>query len=162
MIVVSDTSPVTYLVQINCLHLLSLMYKKIIIPNQVFDELMNLHHREEDALQAALRQGWVEVHEVTDEILYLSLLGEIDPGESAAITLAMEKHADLLLIDERKGSQKAALFNIPAKGILGVLAEAKKQQLIPSFNKKLTELTTVTSFRISKHLLSQLINTFND
>ena len=67
-----------------------------------------------------------------------------------------------MLIDERKGNQKAAEFNIKSKGVLGILAEAKKQHLIPSFTKVLMQLTEQTNFRISKNLLTQLINTFND
>ena len=112
MIVVSDTSPITYLIQINCLHLLSLLYQKIIIPKEVFNELLQKHDFINDALQSALAAGWVEVSDISNHKLYQSLLLEIDPGESVAITLAIEKHADLLLIDEKKGNQKVAEFNL--------------------------------------------------
>ncbi len=162
MIVVSDTSPITYLIQIDSLHLLSLLYQKIIIPQEVYNELLKKHDTVNDVLQLGIEKGWVEISDIVNRKLYESLLLEIDPGESAAITLAIEKNADLLLIDERKGNQKAAEFNIKSKGVLGILAEAKKQHLIPSFTKVLMQLTEQTNFRISKNLLTQLINTFND
>lgn len=42
MIVVGDTSPLNYLVQIGCAELLSQLYKRLLVPNAVAVELMDL------------------------------------------------------------------------------------------------------------------------
>ena len=39
MIIVSDTSPITNLYQIGKLHLLESLFKQVIIPSKVFEEL---------------------------------------------------------------------------------------------------------------------------
>lgn len=58
MIVVSDTSPITYLIQIDSLHLLSLLYQKIIIPQEVYNELLKKHDTVNDVLQLGIEKGW--------------------------------------------------------------------------------------------------------
>jgi hypothetical protein len=60
------------------------------------------------------------------------LQAELDPGESAAIALALEIGADLILADERKGRKKAQAMGLSVVGLLGVLSEAKREGLIPA------------------------------
>ena len=40
MVVVSDTSPISGLYRIGYLHLLQLLYREVVIPNAVFEELV--------------------------------------------------------------------------------------------------------------------------
>jgi uncharacterized protein len=42
MIIVSDTSPITNLYQIEKLYLLQLLFKNVIIPSKVFEELSEM------------------------------------------------------------------------------------------------------------------------
>ena len=51
----------------------------------------------------------------------------MDPGESAAIALATELHADLLLLDEEKGRRTARQLGLRTAGILAVLLDAKTE-----------------------------------
>lgn len=39
MIVISDTSPLRYLIEIDLVHILETLFGKVIIPQAVFDEL---------------------------------------------------------------------------------------------------------------------------
>ena len=62
----------------------------------------------------------------------------MDAGELAALALAELLHANILLMDDRKGYDEAIRRNLRAVGTLGVLAEAAAQQLIDlpqRFNK---------------------------
>lgn len=49
----------------------------------------------------------------------------LDPGETAAILLAEEIGADLILIDERAGRAVAESRGIAVRGTLGVLVQAR-------------------------------------
>mgnify|MGYP001767929126 CR=1 FL=1 len=49
---------------------------------------------------------------------------DLDGGESEAIALAIELSADLILIDERKGTEAARRLGLTTIGVLGVLLEA--------------------------------------
>jgi predicted nucleic acid-binding protein len=44
--------------------------------------------------------------------------------------LALERHADLILVDERIGRRVAMALGLRVTGLLGVLAEAKRAGLI--------------------------------
>jgi len=55
---------------------------------------------------------------------------ELDPGEAEAIVLAIERQADLLLVDERRVRRSATAAGLTVTGLLGVVAKAKRAGLI--------------------------------
>jgi uncharacterized protein len=59
----------------------------------------------------------------------------LDPGESHAIVLALEKQADELLIDERRGRQEAMKLGIPIIGILVCCSLLNSVVWFPKFNR---------------------------
>ena len=121
MIVVSDTSVITNLAQIEYLDLLKNLYRRIVIPTHVSDELM--HHA--GTMNLVKECSWIEAVDPTDKKLHEKLLTTLDPGEAAAIVLSKELSADLLLIDERKGRRVAKDNGIRIVGLLGVLIDGK-------------------------------------
>jgi uncharacterized protein len=84
--------------------------------------------------------------------LKVDFLDTIDAGEASAISLARERHADLVLIDERAGTDTARSVGIPVVGTLGVLIEAGIERLI-DFERALNLLTAKTSFYASNALI---------
>ncbi len=58
-------------------------------------------------------------------------------------------NADLLLIDEKIGKQFAEAENIPCKGVVGILIEAKKKGLLPLIKPLLDDLIINLKFRLS-------------
>jgi uncharacterized protein len=99
MTVVSDTSPVTNLMQIDQLSLLQKLFGVVILPKAVYEELCVI------PAQKILidQQTWLFVQKPTDEKLVAELKKELDKGEAEAIALALELKAEALLIDELKG-----------------------------------------------------------
>jgi predicted nucleic acid-binding protein len=53
-----------------------------------------------------------------------SLAAELGAGEREAISLALEVHADVLLIDERAGRREAEVRHLEVAGTLAVLLQA--------------------------------------
>jgi predicted nucleic acid-binding protein len=51
---------------------------------------------------------------------------DLDDGEAAVIALALERGADLVLIDESDGRRIADLYGLPKTGVLGLLLRAEK------------------------------------
>lgn len=149
MIVVADTSPLNYLIQVACESLLPALYRSILIPSAVVAEL------EDPRAPAPVKQWmahvpeWVEVKKVVGQPdVALWVLG---PGEQEAIQLAEEQHGDLLLIDERKGRIEATRRGLATTGTLGVLLVAAERGLIDaedSYNRLMRE----TNFRITPKL----------
>lgn len=103
MIVVCNTSPITNLAAIGQLSLLQQLYNTILIPEAVCGELV-------DVSSPVPGTQEVQTRSVVDRELATSLGQELDPGEAEAIALALELHADLLLLDERRGYQVASAF----------------------------------------------------
>ena len=104
-VVVSDTSPLNYLVQIKCAHLLPALYEHILIPSVVLRELENAGAPAIIGTWLSRLPQWIvvrAVHAFTDPGLY-----ELDAGERHAIQLAKDENADLLPMDERAGVRAA-------------------------------------------------------
>jgi hypothetical protein len=85
MIVISDTSVITNLIQLNELSLLPHLFEKIIIPTRVYEELGKLPSQ----IDHIDKLGWIEVREISDADLFRRLLESLDEGESASIVLAL-------------------------------------------------------------------------
>ncbi len=60
-VVIADTSPINYLILINCVDLLRELYAHIIIPSEVFEELTSAGAPPEVAAWVRSRPEWVEV-----------------------------------------------------------------------------------------------------
>jgi predicted nucleic acid-binding protein len=71
----------------------------------------------------------------------------LDPGESAALSLAMVARADEVLIDDWAGRTEAERRHLHVTGTLGVLAEAHLAGLL-DFDRALEKLRA-TNFRLS-------------
>jgi predicted nucleic acid-binding protein len=128
LLVVADTSPIRYLVQIGQIDLLATLFERILIPAVVADELS--HPSAPPAVQAWVREppGWTEIRSVAD--IDDPSLNRLDPGEKASITLGISLKADLILIDERKGAIVAVSKGFETTGTLGILDLAARRGLI--------------------------------
>ncbi|TAK32788.1 MAG: DUF3368 domain-containing protein [Saprospiraceae bacterium] len=157
MIVVSDTSPISNLFVIGKLELLRDVYQQIIVPQAVFNELMKLQAFGYDVRQIG-DLDWITVRKPTNLKQVLLLQMSLDAGESEAIVLSQEIHADLLLIDERAGAKKARELGLKTIGLLGVLVKAKELNLIVSLKPILHDLETKAGFWLSTKLKKEVLD----
>lgn len=150
MIAVSDTSPINYLVLIDCIQVLPALFDRIIIPRAVFEELASPSAPEMIQTWLANPPGWfgVQTFHGTDPALKY-----LDPGERDAILLAGVLNADLLLLDENLERQAARQRKLKVTGTLGLLDRAASRGLI-DLSVAMDRLTQ-TNFRISPKLLQQ-------
>jgi predicted nucleic acid-binding protein len=153
MIVVADTSPINYLVLIDAVGILPVLYQNIVVPNAVFEELQAAETPEKVRKFIQNRPGWFDVKQAA--ILIDSELPELDAGEREAIALTEELNADALIIDERAGREEAKRRGIFVIGTLGILNSAAEKDLLdlPIALKNLQQ----TSFRVSEKLVSDLL-----
>lgn len=156
MIVVSDTSPIIGLAAVGQLDLLRKLYGTVLLPTAVMTEFTAA-----DPPAPGFREvqdaDWFRVLQVGEPTLTTPLELELDRGEAEAIALSVEHHADLLLLDERKARTVARRLGRPVIGVLGVLVEAKRRDLLPAVRPVLDGLLTRAGFRISKSLRSRVL-----
>ncbi len=148
MIVVSDTSVVTALIQIGRIDPLSEIFGGIVIPESVSEELAVCHI----GLPA-----WIRTVGVRNKHLVGEFSAELDAGESEAIALALELNADFLPMDERLGRAAAQCAGLNVVGILGVAVAGKRKGLIEKVAPFIRDLREIASFRISAELEARVL-----
>jgi uncharacterized protein len=148
MIIVSDTSAITSLLQIGRLDILSMLYEEVVTPIEVATELQRFHPKLPNSIR---------IVPVTDLMQLEKLKIEFDPGEAAAITLMLEGKGDLLLMDEKRGRRVAARERLAVVGVIGVLLEAKQSGLITSLSAIFADLERIAGFRISPRLKQRVL-----
>lgn len=142
-IVIADTSPINYLILIGEIGVLPRLYGRVVIPDAVFAELIDI------GAPAAVREwtmqppDWLEVRIAPSPSA--SLL-DLDFGEASAISLAEFETEVLLLIDESAGRREASRRGIQNIGTLGILRAAAILHLLdlPSALDRLA----ATNFRV--------------
>jgi len=132
--VVSDTSPLISLAAVGLLSLLRGLYREIVIPATVYDEYEAGRRPSEPPLQ---NLAWITISGLTSD---LSIPAALDPGESAAIALAVQAKARALLLDERMGRRVAIEFGLPVVGTMGVLLRAKQAGLVSNVRPTVDEM----------------------
>lgn len=157
MIVVSDASPLIALAAVGRLELLHRLYGEVLIPEAVYREVTTSapHAIGAEEVKAA---EWIRVQPVRERTLVVALSLELDAGEAAAIALAVESGADLLLMDERRGRLAAVRLGTHVIGVLGVLIEAKKTGMLPEVRPLLDALERNAGFHIGAALYRRVLS----
>lgn len=154
MIVVADTSPINYLILIDQIEILEVLYGKILIPHAVHEELLNLKAPSSVRTWAKNPPGWLEILSPSTQLH--PPLPRLDRGEAEAIALAKELHADWLLIDEAAGRDEATKRGLQTIGTLGILREGHKAGLL-DLRSSMDRLRT-TGFRVNPSLIQLLLD----
>lgn len=146
-VVVADTTPLNYLIIIERTHILASLFGKVLIPQAVIEELQ--HPKAPMAVSQWLRRlpAWLEITPVQqlDETLRLG------KGENQAISLALERHLKVVLMDERLGRGAAEDRGLIAIGTLNLIDLADEHGLTDGI-AALNDLRQ-TTFRADPELL---------
>jgi len=153
MIVVSDTSAITNLIQLDRLDLLHDLFGEVFLAVAVQQELYQIPNQK-TILESC---EWIKVEAVQNQSLLQKLLIDLDEGEAASIVLAIEKDADYLIIDEREGRRIAQELNLKITGLLGILIRGKEKGLIAELRPILEELVLRIKFRIHPTLFKEIL-----
>ena len=128
-LVIADTSPINYLLLIGHIDVLPAVFQKIVLPGIVRNELS--HPKAPLVVRdwIANPPAWVEIRPTTSHPHDAALDG-LDAGEEDAIALALELHADVLLMDDEDGAIVARAKGFEVTGTLGVLNRAAQRRLV--------------------------------
>jgi predicted nucleic acid-binding protein len=154
-LIVADTSPLVYLVLIDHVDILPQLFETILVPDAVHAELRNPLAPALIQNWAAALPSWVEVKQVPN-VPDDAALRPLGAGERAAIALALSIHADLVLIDERKGTQVAMNKGLDVTGTLGILQRAARRGLLnlaDAFDR-----LKRTNFRYQQEIMDKLLD----
>ena len=155
MIVVSDTSPILNLGLVGHLHLLASLYREVLVPPAVYQELKRSVRGEHPVDLGSY--PWITVASAQNQEHVRQLSGQLDAGEAEAIVLALEKRADLLLVDERRARHVASALGLRVTGLLGVLVEAQRAGLVERVKPVLDDLIARAGFWIGADLYTKVL-----
>jgi len=153
--VVSNTSAIVNLAVVGQLDLLRQLYGEVILPEAVGRELAAM--RPPSTLEGVRACEWIQITAVSDRGVVESLMMQLHTGEAEAIGLALEKRADLLLMDERRGRRIASGLGLKCVGLLGVIVEAKSKGLIPAVRPLLEALVAQAGFWTDRELYARVL-----
>jgi len=148
--VVSNSSPLIHLARISRLELLQELFQEVVIPPAVYREVV-VEGRGKPGADLVQSASWIKVEQLRDQALKRSLTLILDEGEAEAIALAVEKRAELVLLDEREARVIAKRLGLKVTGTLGVIVKAKRLNLLNSVKEELEKLKA-TGFRIAPEL----------
>ena len=146
--VVSDTTPIRYLVKLNAVNILPELFSEVVIPPAVVSELSHPLTPELVRRWIATPPRWLKQR--TPEVT-LSI-HDLGRGETEAIFLAEELEIDLLLMDERKASLVALNKGFNVIGTIGVLEAGASRGLI-DFDEMVSRLLQ-TNFRLREEVIA--------
>ncbi len=146
-VVVSDTSPLHYLILIGRHSVLEKLYGQVIVPPAVLHELG--HPAAPPAVSAWAKSPptWLTVQSPAS---IPPRFDHLDFGERQALALAKEIQADFVLLDDKVARRFAESEALKVKGTLGIVADAAKAGLLDF------RATVETLQRSSMHLEPQL------
>lgn len=151
--VIVNTTPIIALAEIDRLDLLHKLYGEITIPNAVFEEILS-----EPAKSMVTACGWIHVERVQDDSSKVMYKARLHAGEVEVMILALEKQADLVIIDDNAAKKTAKYLGLKVTGTLGVLLKAKKDGIIGTVGPIMSELISNGLFigdEVKKYVLKQ-------
>jgi|SRR3954463_47111 predicted nucleic acid-binding protein len=143
--VISNTSPLQYLYQLDLLDLLPALYGEVLAPIGVVKEIAAGR-----TLGVALPDigalPWLRVCEVATPAL-LSLIPDLGLGEREVLALALERPGALVILDDSLARRLAERLELALTGTLGLLLKAKQTGRIERVRPYLAQLESL-NFRL--------------
>jgi len=149
LLVVADNSPLDVLIRLGHSELLKTLFDEVVIPTQVRDELLHPSTPEITRKFVENPPSWLQIRQPTK----IDTIPSLHLGEQAAIALALEMNAHLLLIDEKRGRHEAVERRLLVTGTIGVLEQAAESGLL-DLADVFTRLRK-TDFRIAPGVLEK-------
>ena len=153
--VISNSSPLIHLSRIGELTLLRYFFDEIIVPEAVYRECVIEGKNREDAKRIR-KAKWIKVAKIKNTDLKKAFMMVLDEGEAEAIVLALEKSADLILLDEYEARKVARNYTLNITGTIGVLIRAKYRGKIITL-KDILEKLKETGFWLNDDLCTEIL-----
>lgn len=160
--IVSNSSPLIYLSKLGKLELLRKLFKEILTPKEVFNEVV-LQGKEEKfsevlVIEDATHEGWLKIKGTKVDQRLLKFAPELNLGETEVISLTREVKADLVLMDDASARSVSESFGLNTKGTIYVLLKAYKSGLIKKEEvKNLLDKLIFAGFRLSSEVYSRIL-----
>lgn len=138
-VVVADSSCLIGYAKIGRLDILRRLFKTIVIPRAVFHEVV-IKGAGRPGAEDVKKASWIKTAQAENELAVRSFRLTLGAGESEAITLASEREADFLILDDWNARQMALGLDLPVIGTVAILKKAAEKGWIDNFEDELERL----------------------
>ena len=160
--IVCNSSPIIGLCIIERLDLLCQLFDEVIIPQEVYNEIVVSEERlGAKELKKAIEDGNIRIHNVKNQKLVRELHGRLHKGELEVIVAARELKLKYVIIDDRSARYFADSMMLKTLGLMGILLLAKKHHKIGSVGKYL-DLLIEKGYRVSVKLYNMVLQQANE
>lgn len=151
---ICDTSPIQYLHQLELLHVLPKLARKVFVPPAVVQEI-KLGHSLGIRLPKLEEFDWVSVLRPESD-LALPLVTNLGPGETEVLMLALEMRGAVAVLDDARARELAEMLDLRFTGTLGLLLDAKRVGLVTMLRPLLDRLQSLR-FRLASDTFSAVL-----
>jgi uncharacterized protein len=144
--IISNTSPLQYLHQLELLPVFPALAGHVIIPPAVVEEI-EVGRAAGVNLPDLSKLEWISVRRPKAESA-LPLVTDLGPGETEVLMLGLELKESIVVLDDAFARQVAETLAVRFTGTLGLLLDAKRSGIIPSIRPLLDQLQQLR-FRLS-------------
>ncbi len=137
---VVNASPIITLAKAGHLDLLTKLADDVLLPDAVVNEISQAPVS--DPARRVVEQGWGQRISVVN-IPAMVLEWGLGAGETAVISVAMERGACTTVLDDAQGRKCARSMGLPVIGTLGVVLRAKRMGHVESATSVLKDLRNV-------------------
>jgi len=155
-VIVSDATVLIVLINIDRFDLLRMMFKHIILTQEVYDEV-TVKQSSKNYIDSEIKAGFIRIENYKDKETFKEINFILDKGESASIALAIEKKLPLI-IDEKKGRKFAQRCGVEIIGLVGILRFIYVNEMLAKTEVlEIIEHLNQSDFRISEKLMESIL-----
>ncbi|MCI0339182.1 MAG: DUF3368 domain-containing protein [Acidobacteria bacterium] len=155
MIVISDTTPLRYLIEIEEVHILEKLFGQVIIPEKVYEELQGKKTPQKVKEWIQSPPSWLEVRQA--DLSLFTPERPIQDGEREAIALAIELKPDALLLDDEDAMKEAYRLKIPFLRTFRILEEAAKKNFLGDLTKVVEKMSQTSFYMPPNELIDAML-----
>jgi predicted nucleic acid-binding protein len=153
--VIVNTSPLQYLHLVGLLHLFPKLFGRVSVPHAVAAELtagrrLGVSLPEPEALE------WIDLCSPASPVGGL-LSWDFGAGESAVLSLALERAGSWVVLDDKLARQAAVHLNLPLLGTAGILLRAKRAGHLHAVRPVLNQLAA-SGFRLTPATVRNILD----
>lgn len=156
MIAVFNSSPLIFLSKLNIINQVVGLFSEVVIPGYVKKEIFRKEDIVSDKVKDLLRLS--NVIEVGAQNLRMvdAFCRKLGKGESEAIVVAIERSADLVILDDHVAREEATRVGLNVKGTLGVIRKLMDLDIIQCDPDKLHRDLLEMKFRVKRGIFDEI------
>lgn len=145
MLVVADASVLINLCRIGSEGILAALFGEVWIPPAVAIEFAALSGRHPRFVGLGI-PAWIRCSDAVGASIARIANLRLGAGESEAIALALEIHADAILLDDAEVRAAAVRLGLTVTGLAGILLRAKREGVVPLVQPLIVRLRDDANF----------------